>query len=293
MRKLFSLIIIIGSWCSVKAQDPVVADTLNYNQTNITISSDTTAVIVDDEIIEDIPPYFTESPEDEESVTMTLPDYEDWKVVTLSGKLKMRGLPLSPSLRIFMEKDSLVEISIKAPFMGEVGRIVLNPDSVVGINKMKKIYTTAPVKDFLRFYPGGITDFQQLLLGRVVLPGLGLIREEIIDDFDLYDTEDGIAVVVTDENQIEGFEYGYLVRKDFSPEYLLVIPEENPETMLTLYYTFDNAGYGLDVTYNDNSRQIDIQIDLKLPEWIGSALKPIELDKKYRYLSLGEFLRTF
>ena len=229
----------------------------------------------------------------EEPVSIVLPGYEPWIVTTINGKLKLKGLPISPSIRIFMQKDALIEISVKVPFMGEVGRITVTPDSVTGVNKMNKTYTTANIRDFLRFYPGGMADVQNLILGRIVMPGLGLLSEETAPYVDIYNTQAGLAIVPNAEYAIDGFEYGYITDLAFIPQTLLVIPDNGTDAEAVVDYSYNKSGYDIDVRYRENTRVMEIEMELKNPEMKGEALKPIALNKNFRWLELGEFMKSF
>lgn len=228
-----------------------------------------------------------------ETGILEIPECEAWEVVTLNGKLRMKGLPVSPGLHIFMVKDSLIELSIKVPLMGEVGRVILTPDSVVGINKMNKTYTEAGLADFLKYYPGGIADVQDLLLGKLVMPGQGIICYENISSVEMFETEEGIAVIPVESIKMDGFDYGYIVDQLFRPNWLLVLPEFNQNVNISINYEYEKDGYDMIVSYVENSRQLSATLELKTPEWKGEALKPVSLGKNYRSLPLGEFIKNF
>ena len=66
--------------------------------------------------------------------------YMPWQSAEFSGKLKTDKLPVSPNVKIYMVRDSLLQISVRAPLLGEVGRLNLTHDEVLVVNKMKKIY---------------------------------------------------------------------------------------------------------------------------------------------------------
>lgn len=222
---------------------------------------------------------------------ISLPQYQDWKLATVEGKLKMSGLPLSPGLRIFMEKDSLVEISIRVPLMGEVGRIELTPEYVLGINKMKKTYSRMAISDFLKFYPGNFSDLQELLLGRVVMPGVGIVRPEIIDFIDIYlNDSNHYAAIPKEEIAIEGFEYGYLVDFLFRPSVLLAVPKGHPEVSLMVSYLYSKDGYEMGFNFREETKGIAATLDLKNPVWSGTPLKPISLDNKYTRVEIWKLL---
>ena len=228
-----------------------------------------------------------------DSLLLPLPEYSDWEVALLNGKMKIKGLPVSPSLRIYMQKDSLIDISIKVPFLGEIGRIMLTPDSVVGINKMNRTYTSAYLLDFLRFYPGGVGEIQDLLLGRIVMPGIGILNENTADKIDVYETDEGFAVVPSQSFEIEGFDYGYIVDEDFIPKVLLVIPEYHNENNLIVNYMFSTQGYELTIDYQHADRLFEIIFEIKSIDWDGKKMKPINLEKNYKLVGIGDFIRNF
>lgn len=220
-----------------------------------------------------------------------LPEYKEWKNATIDGKLKMSGLPVSPSLKIYMEKDSLVEISIRVPLLGEAGRIRLTPEYVLGINKIKKTYSRMAINDFLKFYPGNFSDLQELILGRVVIPGVGIVRPEILDLIEVYPNDSrNYAAIPKEEIAIPGFQYGYLVNKSFLPSVLLVVPEGREDVSLMVSYAYSRDGYDMGFNFKDGHRGMEATLDLKNPEWSGSPLKPVSLDGKYTEVEIWKLL---
>mgnify|MGYP002908447808 FL=1 len=61
--------------------------------------------------------------------------YTPWSSVQLDGKLRMDKLPVSPSVRIYMEKGKKLYISVRAPFVGDDGGVtnVLSNDALFKI----------------------------------------------------------------------------------------------------------------------------------------------------------------
>ena len=57
--------------------------------------------------------------------------YKNWSRAAWSGKLSTDILPLSATMKVYMEKGKLTLISVRAPFVGEVGRVEIDPDSVL------------------------------------------------------------------------------------------------------------------------------------------------------------------
>ena len=247
-----------------------------------------------------LPAYAQESTDTLNSKPILLGQWQTPQV-NISGKLKMQGRPLSPSLKIFMLKDSLIDISVRAPFVGEAGRLVLTPDSVTLVNKMNKIYTKEGISDFLKYYPGGISDVQDLLLAHFFLPGFNLGDSNLEDLVDIYYVNDQYNVIPKGEAEIPGIVYGFIVDEYFNPLTLVVLPESNPDIEIDAFYNFSvppisnelEGDYSIQLIYQEDNKALKIDLDLKKPQWGGESPKPLEVSKKFRQVSLSDFLHNF
>lgn len=226
-------------------------------------------------------------------IDLMVPEYQEWKEATISGKLKMSGLPLSPTLKIFMERDSSVIISIKAPFLGEVGRLELTADSLLAVNKMKKTYAQESLTDFLRYFPVGLSDLQEFLLGRIVMPGIGVLNPDNAEYMDVIDNGEGLFAVPLPGFSMEGIDYGYMIDEQFMPLLLLVIPSERDDMAITVTYGYGKNSYSMDFGYQEGDRNMGVTLELDNPQWKGDAPSSVKLDNKYNRLSLLDFLRSF
>ena len=227
-----------------------------------------------------------------DSLELQLPEYLPWQVATVQGKLKMQGLPLSPSLNIFLEKDSLSIISVRAPFVGDVAKIEIDRDSVLAVNKMNKTYVSEDISSLLRYYPGGISDIQDLLLARFFLPGFNISENNVEDLVDVFYEDGQFNVVPKGEAEIEGLKYGFVVDRSFSPLMLVILPEQT-DMEISVLYGYRLNGYDIRLNYKDKGRDLEAVLELKLPEFTGEAPKKLVLDKKYRRLGLEDFVRSF
>lgn len=244
--------------------------------------------IYETEIIETVP-----ENDDEDSISVNLPENYPWESVKIDGKLKMQGLPLSPSLKIFMIKDSLIDISIRAPFVGEAGRILVTTDSVTAVNKMNKTYVNEGISDAFRFYPGGLSDIQDLLLARFFLPGFELTEDNINNLVDIYFDNEQFTVIPKGDAEIEGINYGYIVDGDFNPLALMILPESRPDVELDVQYEYNLQGYNIIISYLEGTKKREMTLELKNPEWTEDQSKTLEVNKKFRRLSFSEFISAF
>lgn len=220
---------------------------------------------------------------------------DDWQQVSLSGKFKMGGLPLSPTVKIFMERDSSIMLSLRAPLMGEVGRAEIAGDTILVVNKMKKTYVKEPIEKALAYYPGTLTDLQDLLLGRVVIPGYGLLGEEISGKVELFPEEDGqYSLIPGEEAQLETFNYGYLIDAENSlTKGMVVVPVDKPDIYVSLTYGHHGDGYDIDFMYKSPKKIYMATLQLDAPNWDGTPIDPIKINQRYRRMTFKEFMESF
>ena len=232
--------------------------------------------------------------------TLTLPN--PWEIVSLQGKLKMQGLPLSPSLKLFMQKDSLISLSIRAPFIGEAGRLDISPDSIIVINKMKKTFVKEGYRramDSVGYSNLSLGDLQQLLLGQFFLPGIDLYEADLDQLIDIYQTNEAdpdsvsslFNIIPKGEAELKDVRYGFTVDALFRPLMLMILPLQMPDSEIDINYNFKLDGYDVQISYLDFHRDISLTLEFKKPEWSGQAPKPLDISK-YRQLSFRDFLRN-
>lgn len=220
--------------------------------------------------------------------------WNDWETLSISGKFKMAGLPLSPSVKIFMEKDSSIFISLRAPLMGEVGRAEIADSTLRIVNKMSKTYIEEPISKALDYYPGGVADLQNLLLGRAVIAGYGLLSPELGEIVELYAEEDGSqTLIAADVARLEEFNYGYSITPDFLIQALMVLPVNKPDVAVTLAYTYYEKGYDMEFVYQSEKRNYRATLELDEPQYEGGEMTPIKINDRYRRLDFGDFMKSF
>lgn len=227
-----------------------------------------------------------------QKIARIIENYNDWQTVGLSGKLKMPGLPVTPTVKIFMVRDSLVRISLRAPFVGEVGRAEINDSTATIVNKMNKTYLSQPVDSLLRQYPGGIADIQDLLLARIVIPGAGLIRAENQAMVEIYPEADGTAsLVAADPNMIEGVSFGYALSAEDLLAAIMILPDNKPDVNVSLQYQYFEKGYDIQFAYRSDTKNYYAELQLDNPDWDAQGFEPFKMNGKYSEVSLDQLLK--
>lgn len=213
-----------------------------------------------------------------------------WERVELSGKLKSSYLPLSPSVKVYMENGTRLDLSVRAPFLGEVGRIQATADTIVAVNKMKKVYWSASMSELSEKYPGGLELLQSLLLGRMVIFGEGVIGEDMGAMVSIYpDGEEGWLLMPRQEHQVSGARYGY-VAGALGETLALIVERENSEDYLQVDYDWKKNGkYDLIAELVIGKKLIDATLQFDTPKWDALPMSPIAVDSKYRRVEIKEF----
>lgn len=218
----------------------------------------------------------------------------DWEHVTLSGKFRMAGLPVTPSLRIYMQRDSLVMLSLRAPLMGEVGRAEITDSTITVIDKMHRVYATDSLDRVLAHYPGGIADLQQLLLGRIVIPGQGTLDPEQTEAVEIYDGQEGNFTVVAAEGyEPEEYAWGYMVNADGNPNALMVLPLMKDDTAVVLQYEWPGEGCDMTLEWVTPDKSRRATLELNAPDWNGKPFDRLKLGDKYREVTFDQLVKAF
>ena len=123
-------------------------------------------------------------------------DYKNWNKAAWSGKLRAAILPVSVTMKTYMERGKLTLISLRAPFVGEAARIEVDKDSAIIVNKLSKKYAVVKFDRFGALAPDIHSALQAFLLGRAVVMPEGELSKSNADLTDVFPLEQGGWMVV-------------------------------------------------------------------------------------------------
>lgn len=219
--------------------------------------------------------------------------YQPWESVEINGKLHIEGLAISPSVKIQMLRDSVVGISIRVPFLGEVGRLVATSDSVTVVNKINKVYCGMNLAN-LHLPAGDVGDLQNILLGRVCLPGVGDYNEENSEFTELYTTDQGGWLIVPlPEIAPEGANYGFLLSSSLTLEAVMVTIDDTDDSVTVAYDRRAGSEVDIEVTAVTGRTVRHGTLALEKPVWNSGKVAPIEINSKWKKVSLNQLLGSF
>lgn len=212
----------------------------------------------------------------------------NWDAVGLSGKLRNDRLPVRPTLKIYMERGKELMVSLRAPFLGELGRVEITGDNVLIVNKHNKTYVKGSLSDIIKSYPGLLTDVQNFLLGQTVIFGYGLPSKKIQKDIDLITTEDG-ALLLRPMRQMAFADYGYVIGDDYLPALLLVDAGDGNSGEIA--YSFGDSGkYKMEILFQGGKKSFAADIEFDAPDFAPKKMERLKLDGKYQEVTVKEFL---
>ncbi|MGN0237450.1 MAG: DUF4292 domain-containing protein [Lepagella sp.] len=217
--------------------------------------------------------------------------YTEWQNVEFSGKLHCSLLPLSPSVKIYMERDSLIQISVRVSLMGEVMRVEINPREVVAVNKMKGNYFSQPLAQAFKHDPYALRELQSIFLARVIVPGKGEFAPHLVDAFSFVKDVDGNYVLLPNSEELtEYVNYGFLVDPGYHTIALmtLIYGKGNAE----LIYSYKQNSMAMDITLDINDKKVNAQLDFNSVKYGGSRMSAINYKKYTRLNSLREMIKN-
>lgn len=216
----------------------------------------------------------------------------EWQELSMQGKLTFDGLPVRPTVKIYMERGKSVIMSARASILGEVARVEIDRDSVTLINKHSKTYTAFPIGTYLKDYPGGICDIQDILLGQIAIPGAGRLTQELAQRAQWIGIpEQGTLIYPEKSLQFSKSDYGFVADPDdwHLKAFALGLPEA--EAFLETGYLYGEDGWtlGLKITLRDKPMQGEMQ--LSYPDYAPTPLQPTDAGARYRKVDIKQLLK--
>lgn len=218
--------------------------------------------------------------------------YTDWNSCELSGKLYMDGLPLNPSVKIYMEKGRKLMLSIRASILGEVGRIEISDGNILAVNKLKKVYVWEKVSNLMGGLPITVSDIQDALLGRAFLIGEGTLsmNNYALATIECYDSDNWIIVPLS---RPQGLHADYGFSADGNARLRMLFAVYGNDLTGSLEYAYQGKKTDITFTFTEGTKGMDARLSLDAPKWNATAMGSFKPDKNYRKVGINEFLKLF
>lgn len=235
---------------------------------------------------------FLDNKEKKELIKRISADYSNWGQVELNGKLHIEFLPVSPSVKIFMNRGKELFITVRAPFVGEVARVEADKDSILLVNKLKHTYCKEDLQSVARITTITLGDIQDLLLDRMFIAGRGTLNEKHASRIDFYAVEgNGWLAVPQKETDDDLITYGFVISPDYKMTQLIVQPIISDSSGEILFEKY-KKNTSLDFTFKINDKTYDVGLTYGNPKWGAKPFERMEFNSKYRRLGIRDFIKT-
>lgn len=225
-----------------------------------------------------------------EIVESLISDYTPWDKVSMSGKMSSPMLPVSVSVKVYMEKDELTVISFSAMLVGEALRVEIDKEGALIVNKMKDTYIRIPADRLDSFCPGGVSAFQNLLLGRISILGEGELNAENMDSTVIYEYDGALTLMPIQD--LENAPYVYFYRLNNDPVSLAsfcVLSQEGAH--LICDYSKEKKDRNIALDASMGRMEITGLLKLNEPDTNPKKISRIELNSRYKEVGIKELLR--
>lgn len=217
----------------------------------------------------------------------------EWTELSMEGKLQFDGLPLRPTVKIYMKRGESVIMSARASIFGEVARIELNKDSLTIINKHSKTYNSQPLGAYLSRYPGAIADIQDILLGQVAFPGHGRITEELasLSAWLPVPAQEAALIYPGETLQFPGADYGFLMDPSDWHLQSFAIALQKAQAYIETGYLYGGSGWTLTLKITLREHPYQGALELSYPEYSPTPLEFTKVTDKYRKVDIRKLLK--
>ena len=216
--------------------------------------------------------------------------YVPWTNVEFQGKLSYSKLPLQPTVKIYMACDSLVQLSVRVPLFGEVGRLNWTKDEILIVNKMKRTYVRENSNKLFEMYPTAMEDLQNIFLARVVILGSGPLNAQNAATVSVESAGDGEWILLPDcESDDIPFMYGYLISSNGRTAALTGALQD--KGTLEIAYSYGNNGMSMDCTVETEKKSYDATLSFSSVKWGGSEMSQPNLNG-YTKMTFKDFINN-
>lgn len=216
--------------------------------------------------------------------------YTPWQEVSLDGKLQMDALPLSPSVKLYMQKNELIIISLRVPLMGELGRVEITADSLLMVNKLKRVYAAESTVKYLGRVGADISNLQDLFLGRVFLLNAGTLSAATAPLVDV-SAGAGDTWIVTPRQGIPEAEYGFTLYADGK---MLMACAFTPDGQYyaSAEYDYKDKSRLMDMQFKSGQKGLEFALSFNNPDYSPNKLDRVTINKKWKKVDVSQWLKS-
>lgn len=183
-----------------------------------------------------------------------------------------------------MERGNLVILSGRVPLMGEMVRLEIDQDSALLVNKYDKTYAKVSTASLLNRIGVNLTDFQDLLLGRVFLAGSAPLSRDNVSLFQVSAAVGG-NYIVTPKVQRNDCEYGFTLYPD-GKMFLAAAFTTDDKYLLQSEYSYIKDKTALEISATVGKKAYGGTLTLSAPNYSPKPLERIKVNSAWKRTTL-------
>lgn len=244
---------------------------------------------------------YTKNWEESKAVDDVLGNAFDFKSISTKGNLELKigesGKRVGANYKII--KDSIMQVSVRVPILGEAFRVDLTPDRVVIIDRLKGLYASESFADskVLKSVDLNYYNLQALLTNNLFIPGKKKVEKSDYSKFKINAGGDMLMLQTTGKPDLM---YNFAVDASEKIISLLVTKKSLDNTLQFTYSDFvkhDNTQFYptlLVGSINMGKRALTLAISYTEFDVDNKNLTvDTSIPKKYKEVSLSELLEQY
>lgn len=217
---------------------------------------------------------------------------KEWTELSMQGKLSFEGLPVRPTVKIYMKRGESILVSARAPILGEVARVEICNDSITIINKHTRKYWTQPLASYTKANPDIMSDIQDIFLGKVAFPGRGRLTPELAVMSNWLATSAGeVFLFPIDELQFVGSEFGFILDSEDYGMLSFVMMLLKSDVVMQTTYLYGEAGWTLGLNMEAKGNKIGGELQLSYPDYNPTPLGFTNAGERYNRTDIKGILK--
>lgn len=209
--------------------------------------------------------------------------YTPWNRISMSGQLSSPMLPVTASVKIYMERNNVIQMAVAAPFIGEAARIVIDQEKAIVVNRLKNTYSELLMEEVEPIIPGGLTAIQNLLLGRITLLGSGQLNKYDADRVEIYQLSDTTSVLLPNQDLENAlFAYFYTLADNPLQLYRFSVMTDNDNEGVHMTYTWDARSYSIEFSTAMGRQPLQATLTMNYPDLTATPLDRLDLNSGFK-----------
>lgn len=174
-----------------------------------------------------------------------------------------------------MERDKVIRISLRTPLMGEIGRMEIDNEKVLAVNKYNNKYSYISMDKVNELCGMTVNNIQDLIMARVFCIGKSKPDKSMFE----YEENNGMTAIIP-INKPDYYSYGFVIDNSFN---LLCTLCEMQDNLLTINYKYPKTNaFDANIVLQSSGLKFEINLNITEISYLPQQIAPIDLSSKMK-----------